>query len=107
VEGVMGGYVKGGFTPMTDEERAASNERILAHMEKKFITDRTPEKFKARLLALEPVLSQAATELETEYRTLMRWCRPGGKGPPGVAWVALELWETDCKRKESCQCQEI
>lgn len=72
----------------TPEEDAA----ILSHMEKKFILDRTPEKFKARLVEAFGTISQAATELETETQTLSRWCN-GRSKIPGVAWVALDALE--------------
>lgn len=85
-------YQAGGFTPPTAAESAKSNAAILAHMEKKFILDRTPEKFKARLLAAFGSITRAATELETETQTLSRWCNDRSK-IPGVAWVALGLLE--------------
>lgn len=71
------------------ESTLEDNQKILDHMKKKFITERTPERFKARLIDLAGTLSQAATELETEDQTLGRWCN-GKSKIPGVAWVALE-----------------
>ena len=86
----MGDVVqKGGFFELTNEERDASNARIFEYILGKR-AERTPEKFKARLRALEPNLTRAAVYLGTEYSTLLRWCK---KGPPGIAWRTLQLWE--------------
>lgn len=85
-------YFKGSMREITPAERAASNKRILKHMEKKFIKDRTPAKFKKRAIALAGNMAQAATEMGTEDQTFRRWCR-GDSTIPGVAWVALESLE--------------
>lgn len=92
----MGDVVqKGRFLGVTDEERNASNARIFARILGRREAQ-TPEKFKERLRALEPNLTRAAVFLGTEYATLLRWCK---KGPPGIAWRTLQLWEESIARE--------
>lgn len=80
-------------TPEQAKRWEQTEKEWWVEMEKKHITDKTPEKFHERMVALcDGDEGKCAGELGTEQQTYRRWIT-GRTRIPGVAWVALGALE--------------